>query len=95
MPRCGESSGGGYSRSNTASYGSTPVSQPDYADQGEYSNDWGGAQIVALGGEFINAVGWSGWSAGTDGPMQMLYSCDNVRTVRYGAKTFGRYTAGL
>ncbi len=42
--------------------------------------------IVALGGEFINAVGWSGWSAGTDGPMQMLYSCDNVRTVRYGAK---------
>ncbi|MGZ8716823.1 MAG: xanthine dehydrogenase family protein molybdopterin-binding subunit [Gaiellaceae bacterium] len=42
--------------------------------------------IVALGGEFINAVGWSGWSAGTDGPMQMLYACDNVRTVRYAAK---------
>ena len=42
--------------------------------------------IVALGGEFVNAVGWSGWSAGTDGPMQMLYACDNVRTVRYGAK---------
>jgi xanthine dehydrogenase YagR molybdenum-binding subunit len=42
--------------------------------------------IVALGGEFTNAVGWSGWSAGTDGPMQMLYACDNVRTVRYGAK---------
>ncbi len=42
--------------------------------------------IVALGGEFINGVGWSGWSAGTDGPMQMLYACDNVRTVRYGAK---------
>jgi xanthine dehydrogenase YagR molybdenum-binding subunit len=42
--------------------------------------------ICALGGEFINAVGWSGWSAGTDGPMQMLYACDNVRTVRYGAK---------
>jgi CO/xanthine dehydrogenase Mo-binding subunit len=42
--------------------------------------------IVALGGEFINAVGWSGWSAGTDGPMHMLYACDNVRTIRYGAK---------
>jgi xanthine dehydrogenase YagR molybdenum-binding subunit len=42
--------------------------------------------ICALGGEFINAVGWSGWSAGTDGPMQMLYACDNVRTVRHGAK---------
>jgi xanthine dehydrogenase YagR molybdenum-binding subunit len=47
------------------------------------SND---GTIVALGGEFINAVGWSGWSAGTDGPMQMLYACDNVRTVRHGAK---------
>src|SRR6184192_147704 len=42
--------------------------------------------IVALGGEFVNGVGWSGWSAMTDGPMQMLYACDNVRTVRYGAK---------
>jgi CO/xanthine dehydrogenase Mo-binding subunit len=42
--------------------------------------------IVALGGEFVNAVGWSGWSAMTEGPMQMLYSCDNVRTVRHGAK---------
>jgi xanthine dehydrogenase YagR molybdenum-binding subunit len=42
--------------------------------------------IVALGGEFINAVGWSGWSAMTDGPMQMLYACDNVRTVRHGAR---------
>jgi xanthine dehydrogenase YagR molybdenum-binding subunit len=42
--------------------------------------------IVALGGEFVNAVGWSGWSAMTEGPMQMLYACDNVRTTRYGAK---------
>jgi xanthine dehydrogenase YagR molybdenum-binding subunit len=42
--------------------------------------------LVALGGEFINGVGWSGWSAMTEGPMQMLYACDNVRTVRYGAK---------
>jgi CO/xanthine dehydrogenase Mo-binding subunit len=42
--------------------------------------------IVALGGEFVNGVGWSGWSATTEGPMQMLYACDNVRTVRHGAK---------
>jgi xanthine dehydrogenase YagR molybdenum-binding subunit len=42
--------------------------------------------LVALGGEFVNAIGWSGWSAPTDGPMQTLYACDNVRTVRYGAK---------
>jgi len=42
--------------------------------------------IVALGGEFVNAVGASGWSAMTEGPMQMLYACDNVRTTRYGAK---------
>ena len=42
--------------------------------------------VVALGGEFINAVGWSGWSAMTDGPTQMLYACENVRTVRHGAK---------
>jgi CO/xanthine dehydrogenase Mo-binding subunit len=42
--------------------------------------------IVALGGEYVNAVGWSGWSAMTDGPMQMLYACENVQTVRHGAK---------
>ncbi|MDP9039503.1 MAG: single-stranded DNA-binding protein [Acidobacteriota bacterium] len=38
----GESSGGGYSRSNTASYGSpatATASQPDYADQGITDDD--------------------------------------------------------
>ncbi|HSP72716.1 MAG TPA: xanthine dehydrogenase family protein molybdopterin-binding subunit [Gaiellaceae bacterium] len=44
-------------------------------------------RLVALGGEFVNAVGWSGWNSGTDGPMQMLYECENVETVVYGAKT--------
>jgi CO/xanthine dehydrogenase Mo-binding subunit len=43
-------------------------------------------KLVALGGEFVNAVGWSGWSAGTDGPMTMLYDCENLETVVYGAK---------
>jgi CO/xanthine dehydrogenase Mo-binding subunit len=42
--------------------------------------------LTALGGEFVNAVGWSGWTAGTDGPMKMLYECPNVRTVVHGAK---------
>jgi xanthine dehydrogenase YagR molybdenum-binding subunit len=42
--------------------------------------------IVALDGEFTNAVGWSGWNASTEGPMKMLYDCENVRTVTYGAK---------
>jgi CO/xanthine dehydrogenase Mo-binding subunit len=43
--------------------------------------------IVALEGEFVNAVGWSGWIASTEGPMQMFYACDNVRTVTFGART--------
>jgi CO/xanthine dehydrogenase Mo-binding subunit len=42
--------------------------------------------IVALGGEFVNALGWGGWSASTEGPMQMLYACENVRTIRNTAK---------
>jgi CO/xanthine dehydrogenase Mo-binding subunit len=42
--------------------------------------------IVALDGEFTNAVGWSGWNASTEGPMKMLYDCENVRTLTYGAK---------
>lgn len=46
----------------------------------------GDGTIVALGGELVNAVGWSGWSAMTEGPLQMLYACENVRTTRYGAK---------
>jgi CO/xanthine dehydrogenase Mo-binding subunit len=42
--------------------------------------------IVALDGEFTNSVGWSGWNASTEGPMRMLYDCDNVRTITYGAQ---------
>ncbi|HXY84616.1 MAG TPA: xanthine dehydrogenase family protein molybdopterin-binding subunit [Gaiellaceae bacterium] len=43
-------------------------------------------QLTALAGEFINAVGFAGWSPMTEGPMQMLYACDNVRTTNYGAR---------
>jgi CO/xanthine dehydrogenase Mo-binding subunit len=42
--------------------------------------------LVALEGEFVNAVGWAGWSGPTYGPMEMLYACDNVQTLTYGAK---------
>jgi xanthine dehydrogenase YagR molybdenum-binding subunit len=42
--------------------------------------------LTALGGEFVNAVGASGWTAMTEGPMQTLYACPNVRTVTNGAK---------
>jgi xanthine dehydrogenase YagR molybdenum-binding subunit len=42
--------------------------------------------LTALGGEFVNAVGFRGFSASTSGPLQMLYACPNVRTTEYGAK---------
>jgi CO/xanthine dehydrogenase Mo-binding subunit len=42
--------------------------------------------LTALGGEFVCAVGWSGWLAPTAGPMQLLYACENMRTVEHGAK---------
>jgi CO/xanthine dehydrogenase Mo-binding subunit len=42
--------------------------------------------IVALGGDFVAALGWEGWMASTAGPMQTLYACPNVRTVEYAAK---------
>jgi xanthine dehydrogenase YagR molybdenum-binding subunit len=42
--------------------------------------------LVALAGEFVNATGWDGWASSTDGPMQMLYDCENVRTVLYAAR---------
>ena len=42
--------------------------------------------LTALEGEFIAALGWGGWHASTAGPMQMLYACDNVRTLEYAAK---------
>ena len=42
--------------------------------------------ITALRGEFVNAVGASGWSSMVEGPMQMLYACANVRTTTHGAR---------
>jgi xanthine dehydrogenase YagR molybdenum-binding subunit len=42
--------------------------------------------LTALAGDFVAALGWDGWLGPTAGPMQMLYACDNVHTVEYGAR---------
>src|SRR5204863_1365252 len=42
--------------------------------------------LTALGGEYVNTVGWEGFSGPTYGPLEMLYACDNVRTTTYGTK---------
>ena len=42
--------------------------------------------LTALAGEYYCSLGWGGWLPSTAGPMQLLYTCDNVRTVEYGAK---------
>jgi CO/xanthine dehydrogenase Mo-binding subunit len=42
--------------------------------------------LTALGGEYVNATGWGGWSSPVEGPMQQLYSCPNVRTTTSAAK---------
>jgi hypothetical protein len=42
---------------------------PDYADQGEYANDWGGAQVIALGQDKFRLAIYKGGlpGAGWDG----------------------------
>src|SRR4029450_446984 len=42
--------------------------------------------LGALAGGVGSATGWDGWAAPTDGPMRLLYDCENVRTVLYPAK---------
>jgi xanthine dehydrogenase YagR molybdenum-binding subunit len=42
--------------------------------------------LTALGGEYTCALGASGWLPPTAGPTQLLYACENVRTVEHGAK---------
>src|SRR5204863_8278874 len=36
--------------------------------------------------EYVCLLGWDGWMPPTSGPAQMLYACDNVRTVEYGVR---------
>jgi CO/xanthine dehydrogenase Mo-binding subunit len=42
--------------------------------------------LTALSGDYINAVGSEGWNSFTEGPMQSLYACPNVRTKTHGAR---------
>jgi xanthine dehydrogenase YagR molybdenum-binding subunit len=42
--------------------------------------------LTALGGEYTCSLGARGWLPPTAGPTQLLYACDNVRTVEHGAK---------
>jgi xanthine dehydrogenase YagR molybdenum-binding subunit len=42
--------------------------------------------LTALGGEYVCALGARGWLPPTAGPTQLLYACENVRTVEHGAK---------
>jgi CO/xanthine dehydrogenase Mo-binding subunit len=42
--------------------------------------------LTALGGEYVNATGWGGWSSPVEGPMQSLYACPNVKTTTWAAK---------
>jgi CO/xanthine dehydrogenase Mo-binding subunit len=42
--------------------------------------------LTALAGDYVNAIGWGGFSGPTYGPMEMLYECENVRTTTHGAK---------
>jgi len=42
--------------------------------------------LTALSGDYVNAIGWYGFSGPTYGPMEMLYDCENVRTTSYAAK---------
>jgi xanthine dehydrogenase YagR molybdenum-binding subunit len=42
--------------------------------------------LTALGGDYVNATGWGGWSSLIEGPMQHLYSCPNVQTTAAAAK---------
>ncbi len=42
--------------------------------------------LTALGGDYVNSTGWGGWSSPVEGPMQMLYACENVKTTTWAAK---------
>jgi CO/xanthine dehydrogenase Mo-binding subunit len=42
--------------------------------------------LTAISAEYVCLLGWDGWMPPTSGPAQMLYACDNVRTVEYGVR---------
>jgi xanthine dehydrogenase YagR molybdenum-binding subunit len=42
--------------------------------------------LTAISAEYVCLLGWDGWMPPTSGPAQMLYACDNVRTLEYGVR---------
>jgi xanthine dehydrogenase YagR molybdenum-binding subunit len=42
--------------------------------------------LTAIDGDYVLPVGFDGWMASPAGPAQLLYACENVRTVARGAK---------
>jgi CO/xanthine dehydrogenase Mo-binding subunit len=42
--------------------------------------------LTAISAEYVCLLGWDGWMPPTSGPAQMLYDCDNVRTLEYGVR---------
>jgi xanthine dehydrogenase YagR molybdenum-binding subunit len=42
--------------------------------------------LTALGGDYVNALGWAGWNPSVEGPLLLLYACPNVRTTVAAAK---------
>jgi xanthine dehydrogenase YagR molybdenum-binding subunit len=42
--------------------------------------------LVALSADYVCSLGWDGWVPPIAGAMQLLYACENVQTVEYGAK---------
>lgn len=51
----------------------------DYADQGEYVNDWGGVQVIALGADKFRAVTYKGGLPGAGWDMTTKTSADGKR----------------
>jgi CO/xanthine dehydrogenase Mo-binding subunit len=43
--------------------------------------------LTALEGDYVNGLGFGGWSSPVEGPMHHLYACPNVRTRTHAART--------
>ena len=58
-------------RPTPQTYLTVETAGPDYADQGEYTNSWGGAQVIALGNDrfrlvtFKDGLPGAGWDGST------------------------------
>ena len=51
----------------------------DYADQGEYLNDWGGVQVIALGADAFRLVSYKGGLPGAGGDKQTRREAEGKR----------------